>query len=69
LEEATRHLEFMVRLVYWMVNTSGAQGAEIGADAEVHEAIESVERLVLRAVNDVVHIPYRTRLSEPTSTL
>jgi hypothetical protein len=67
-EEAERHLEFMVRLVYWVVNIR-AQGAEIRADAEVRETIESVERLVLQVTNDVVHIPYRTRVSEPASAL
>jgi hypothetical protein len=67
-EEAARHLAFMVRLVYWVVNTE-AQGDEIRADAEVREAIERVERLVLHVTNNVLDIPYRTRVGEPSSAL
>lgn len=67
-EEAERHLEFMVRLVYWVVNAR-AERTEILAEAQVRETIESVERLVLQVTNDVGHIPYRKRVSEPANAL
>jgi hypothetical protein len=57
-ERAARHLEFMVRLMYWEVNAP-ARRVEFCAVAQMRERIERVERFALRAINDITQIPDR----------
>ena len=50
---AERRLEFLVRLLNWMINAR-AQGVAACPDAELLEAVGRVERLALEVTRDVL---------------
>ena len=56
--QAKRHLEYMVQLAGWLINTK-SEGVPICADAELHAIIETVDQIALQVTSNILQGPCR----------